>query len=51
MATKRYKLSYSESLSSFLKQIIRDTAGVPEVLTRMEAPVSSIAENITEYES
>ncbi|KAJ4705568.1 Plastid-lipid associated protein PAP / fibrillin family protein [Melia azedarach] len=31
--------------------IIRDTAGLPEVLTRLEVPASSVAEPLTEYES
>ncbi|KAJ9181172.1 hypothetical protein P3X46_009328 [Hevea brasiliensis] len=31
--------------------IIRDTAGVPEVLTRLDAPASPMAETNTEYES
>ncbi|KAG6640824.1 probable plastid-lipid-associated protein 13, chloroplastic [Carya illinoinensis] len=31
--------------------IIRDTAGVPEVLTRLDAPPSPLAESVTEYES
>ncbi|PON45331.1 Plastid lipid-associated protein/fibrillin conserved domain containing protein [Trema orientale] len=31
--------------------IIRDTSGVPEVLTRLDAPSSPLAESITEYES
>ncbi|KAL5545464.1 hypothetical protein UlMin_005151 [Ulmus minor] len=31
--------------------IIRDTAGIPEVLTRLEAPPSPLAESVTEYES
>ncbi|GFY93611.1 plastid-lipid associated protein PAP [Actinidia rufa] len=31
--------------------IIRDSAGVPEVLTRLDAPPSPLAEPMTEYES
>lgn len=34
-----------------LTQIIRDTAGLPEVLTRLEAPASPLADSVTEYES
>ncbi|KAF2307777.1 hypothetical protein GH714_031632 [Hevea brasiliensis] len=43
--------SHPEFLSSFLTQIIRDTAGVPEVLTRLDAPTSPIEESSAEYES
>ena len=32
-------------------QITRDTSGVPEVLTRLDAPSSPLADTITEYES
>ncbi|XP_062004718.1 probable plastid-lipid-associated protein 13, chloroplastic [Rosa rugosa] len=31
--------------------IIRDAAGVPEILTRLDSPSSPLAETITEYES
>jgi len=34
-----------------LTQIVRDAAGVPEVLTRLDAPASPIAEPTAEYES
>ncbi|KAF3442642.1 hypothetical protein FNV43_RR16558 [Rhamnella rubrinervis] len=31
--------------------IVRDTSGLPEVLTRLEAPASPLADSVTEYES
>ncbi|KAH7554279.1 hypothetical protein JRO89_XS12G0153300 [Xanthoceras sorbifolium] len=31
--------------------IIRDTAGIPEVLTRLDAPTSPIADSLADYES
>ncbi|KAI9154264.1 hypothetical protein LWI28_023531 [Acer negundo] len=31
--------------------VIRDTAGIPEVLTRLDSPTSPIADSVTEYES
>lgn len=41
---------YAESFVD-LKQIIRDTTGIPEVLTRLDAPVSPIDDSLTEYQS
>ncbi|CAN0927641.1 hypothetical protein LINGRAHAP2_LOCUS36014 [Linum grandiflorum] len=32
-------------------QVMRDAAGVPEVLTRLETPTAAIADTVTEYES
>jgi len=34
-----------------LMQIIRNTAGIPEVLTRLDASPSSLGESSPEYES
>ncbi|CAI0406675.1 unnamed protein product [Linum tenue] len=38
-------------LNKFVMQIMRDAAGVPEVLTRLEAPALAIPEVVSEYES
>lgn len=35
----------------FLPQIVRDTSGVPEVLTRLETPSSSSVVETLEYDS
>ncbi|THG09205.1 hypothetical protein TEA_022835 [Camellia sinensis var. sinensis] len=36
---------------TWIVSIIRDSTGVPEVLTRLDAPPSPLAESMTEYES